>query len=330
MKTVLIIFGTRPEAIKLAPVIKQLKKQRSVKTIVCSTGQHKEMLDQVLCLFKIKADINLGLMHSNQNLYDITTGSLKKLDSVFNKIKPDLLIVQGDTTTAFTAALAAYYKKIKIAHIEAGLRTNNIFSPYPEEVNRRFISVLTDINFAPTEHAAQNLVREGIPQKNVYITGNTVIDAVLEIKSILDKKKNSIALRNKLVRKYGVNLSEKEFVLVTLHRREKFGERLQHVLKVIDKLSQNYSHLNFIYPVHLNPNVRKSAKSILKNRANIFLIPPLDYLEFNFLMKNCRFIISDSGGVQEECFVYKKPVIVLRDLTERSEAVDAGYAFVTG
>ncbi len=330
MKKVMIIFGTRPEAIKLAPVIKQLKKERSIKTLVCSTGQHREMLEQVLKIFRIKIDYDLALMKHNQDLYDITLNSLSKLKSVFEKHKPDLLIVQGDTTTAFVSALAAYYAKIKVAHVEAGLRSYNIFSPYPEEANRRFISVITQLNFAPTSDAKDNLNSEGFDKKGIFVTGNTVVDAILEVKN----KLNSMRASDKIVR--GINklsdrnLFDKKFILVTLHRREKFGPEFSNVCETIRNLADKYPQYNFIYPVHLNPNVRKPVKEILNNKANIILLQPLDYLNFIYIMSKCHFILSDSGGVQEECFVFKKPILVMRDVTERNEAIRAGYAFLVG
>ncbi|MEJ2616834.1 MAG: UDP-N-acetylglucosamine 2-epimerase (non-hydrolyzing) [Ignavibacteriaceae bacterium] len=330
MKKILIIFGTRPEAIKLAPVIKALKRERNIQTVVCSTGQHDEMLQQVVGLFKIKIDFNLHLMKPNQDLFGITAGSVEKLKTVLNNVKPDLLIVQGDTTTAFTSALSAFYSKVKVVHVEAGLRSNNIFSPYPEEVNRRIISILTDINFAPTVGAKYNLIAEGIPAKKIIVTGNTVIDSLLEIKHKLKeksvKRKIEISL-NKLVPD---NLFDKEFILITIHRREKFGETLQNILNQFKEIAEENKKYNFIYPVHLNPNVKKPVRKTLTDISNFKLLPPLDYLSFIYLMSKCRFIISDSGGIQEECYIFRKPIIVLRDNTEREEAIKAGYAFLTG
>lgn len=330
MKKILIILGTRPEAIKLAPVIKGLKKERTFKIIVCSTGQHDEMLKQVVDLFKIKIDLNLNLMKPNQDLYEITSGSIEKLKSVFNKVKPDLLIVQGDTTTAFTSSLSAFYSKVKIAHVEAGLRSNNIYSPFPEEVNRKVISVLTDIHFAPTQEAKNNLIAEGVSNKKIIITGNTVIDALLEVKNKLKEKSSTKKIKSSF-KYFGFDdLSEKEFVLVTIHRREKFGEILKNTLIQLKEIAEENKSYNFIYPVHLNPNVKKPVRNILTKIPNFKLLPPLDYLSFIYLMSKCLFIISDSGGIQEECYIFKKPIIVLRDNTEREEAVKAGYAFLAG
>lgn len=330
MKKILIIFGTRPEAIKLAPVIKALKREQNCQTIVCSTGQHDEMLQQVVSLFKIKIDFSLHLMKPNQDLFGITAGSIEKLKTVLNNVKPDLLVVQGDTTTAFTSALSAFYSKIKVMHIEAGLRSYNIYSPYPEEVNRRIISILADLNFAPTVGAKNNLIAEGVPAKKITVTGNTVIDSLLEIKSKLNEKSNERKIRNSFTELTDDNLFNKKFILVTIHRREKFGETLKKTLNQLKEIAIENNEYNFIYPVHLNPNVKKPVQKILTNISNFKLLPPLDYLSFIYLMNKCLFIVSDSGGIQEECYIFKKPIIVLRDNTEREEAVKAGYAFLVG
>lgn len=330
MKKILIIFGTRPEAIKLAPVIKALRKERSFRTIVCSTGQHDEMLKQVVHLFKIKIDFDLNLMKPGQDLFEITSGSTEKLKVVFNNVKPDFLIVQGDTTTAFTSALSAFYSKVKVAHVEAGLRSSNIYSPFPEEVNRKIISVLADINFAPTFKAKDNLIAEGVPAKRIIITGNTVIDSLLEIKDKLNDASNVKKIESSFKKIIPGSLLDKEFILITIHRREKFGKTLKNTLKQLKEIAEENKAYNFIYPVHLNPNVKKPVEKILNNIANFKLLPPLDYLSFIYLMSGCRFIISDSGGIQEECYIFRKPIIVLRDNTEREEAVKAGYAFLAG
>ena len=330
MRKILVVFGTRPEAIKLAPVIKALKAEKTFETIVCSTGQHREMLRQVTDLFSIQIDDDLDLMKPNQTLYDITANSLFKMDLVLEKYKPDVVVVQGDTTTAFVSALAAFYKKIKVAHVEAGLRSYDIFHPYPEEANRRFISVVSNYNFAPTEESKHNLLNEGFALDTIHVTGNTVVDALLEIKSKLEQPELIEKLKNELTEKLGWNIVEKEFVLMTLHRREKFGEEMKNLLYTIKELAEKYSHLNFVYPTHLNPNVVKPVKDILGETENVLLTEPMDYLSFLYLMSKCRFIMSDSGGVQEECFVFSKPIIVMRTVTERNEAIDAGYAFLTG
>jgi len=330
VRKILVVFGTRPEAIKLAPVIKALKAEKTFETIVCSTGQHREMLRQVTDLFDINTDDDLDLMKPNQTLFDITANSLLKMDSVLEKYKPDVVIVQGDTTTAFVSALAAFYKKIKVAHVEAGLRSYDIFHPYPEEANRRFISVISNFNFAPTEESKQNLLKEGFAPDTIQVTGNTVVDALLEIKTKLEQPELAAKLEVDLGAKLEKVIVENEFVLMTLHRREKFGTEMQNLLYTIKELAEKYSHLNFVYPTHLNPNVAKPVKEILGNTKNILLTEPMDYLSFLFLMSKCRFIMSDSGGVQEECFVFSKPIIVMRTVTERNEAIDAGYAFLTG
>lgn len=330
MKKILVVFGTRPEAIKLAPVIHKLKNEIDFKTIVCSTGQHREMLRQVLEIFEINIDEDLDLMKQNQSLFDITINSLSNLNETLDKYSPDLVIVQGDTTTAFVTALAAFYKKIKIAHVEAGLRSYDIFHPYPEEANRRFISVVSNFNFTPTEYSKRNLLNEGFDPKTVFVTGNTVVDALHQIKVKLGNEVSAENIKIDLSQKLSSQFFEKPFILITLHRREKFGDEMRSLLGVIKELADKYSQYNFIYPVHLNPNVANPVKEILGNTKNIFLTEPLDYLSFLYLMSKCSFIMSDSGGVQEECFVFSKPIIVMRSVTERNEAVDAGYAFITG
>jgi UDP-N-acetylglucosamine 2-epimerase (non-hydrolysing) len=328
MKKIMIIFGTRPEAIKMAPVIKVLKKENYFETIVCSTGQHREMLKQVLDIFDIKIDYDLDLMRQNQDLFDISVYSLTRLKEVLTEHKPDVLMVQGDTSTAFISALAAFYKQIKIAHVEAGLRSYNIKSPYPEEANRRFISVISDFNFAPTEESKQNLINEGFSENSIFITGNTVIDALYMIKGKLEDKLLCKKNEEEINASVNEDLFIKPFILITMHRREKFGEEFKSVLNTIKDIALQRPNYNFIYPVHLNPNVQTPVNEILKGVDNIKLIPPQDYFKFIYLMSKCLFIMTDSGGVQEECFVFEKPVMVLRDVTERNEAIKAGYAFL--
>ncbi|MDP3149543.1 MAG: UDP-N-acetylglucosamine 2-epimerase (non-hydrolyzing) [Ignavibacteria bacterium] len=330
MKKILIVFGTRPEVIKMAPLVAALKKEKSFKTFVCSTGQHKEMLKQVSQIFKIKVDYELDLMKPNQDLFDITVATNSKLKNLLEELQPDVLLVQGDTTTAFVSALSAFYKKIKIGHVEAGLRSNNIYSPYPEEANRKFISVITDFNFVPTKYAKDNLISEGYDAKRIFVTGNTVIDALLQIKKLVDTPRIQIVTQNNLKKIYPTDFLSKEFVLITMHRREKFGDEFKKVLDAFKELAAKNPKLEFIYPVHLNPNVKIPVEATLKGLTNFHLLPPMDYLSFIYLMEKCKFIMSDSGGVQEECFVFRKPIIVLRDVTERMEAVDAGYAFLVG
>lgn len=330
MKKVMILFGTRPEAIKMAPVIKALKSNKSLKTIVCSSGQHREMLRQVLDIFKLKIDYDLDLMKPDQNLYDITINSAAKLQSVLQEQKPDILLVQGDTTTAFVSALSAFYSKIRIGHIEAGLRSYNIQSPYPEEANRRFISVIADYHFAPTPDAAQNLLSEGIQQNKIFMTGNTVVDALSDVKQQLSKPALQKKIIKTLLTEVPADILDHRFILITMHRREKFGQEFKNVLVTMRELAAKYPDLYFIYPVHLNPNVQNPVNEILKNVPNICLISPQNYLNFIYLMSRCYFIMSDSGGVQEECYVFKKTVMIMRDVTERNEAIKAGYAFLAG
>jgi UDP-N-acetylglucosamine 2-epimerase (non-hydrolysing) len=330
MNKILFIFGTRPEAIKLAPVISYFKQQKKFKVIVCSTGQHREMLNQVLGIFKLKIDMDLDLMKPNQDLFSLTSDTIVKVKDVLLSVKPDLVFVQGDTTTAFVSSLACFYYKIKVAHVEAGLRSYNIYSPYPEEANRKFISVVADFHLCPTVNSKNNLLSEGYPEKDIYITGNTVIDALHQVKDYLETPKYKKALLKEFLPSIPENVLNSKYILITLHRREKFGKEFEDLLSTIKQLAVEYNNLNFIFPVHLNPNVQTPVKKILSDLPNVFLIPPQAYLNFLYLMKNCFFILSDSGGVQEECYVFKKPVIVLRDVTERREAVDAGYAFITG
>lgn len=329
MKKILVILGTRPEAIKLAPVIKELKKERVFKTFVCLTGQHKEMVEQVLQIFNLKIDYNLKIMKKNQDLFGVTYRSIIKIKKVLDEINPDLLIVQGDTTTAFAASLSSFYKKIKIAHVEAGLRSFNKFHPFPEEINRKFISVLTDLHFAPTDTAAENLINEGVPESRIFITGNTVIDSVTKAEEIIEKKAKVKVIEKSLSHYLPDNLFKRKFILITLHRREKFGEEFEKMLLALKEIADETDY-SFVYPVHLNPNVKEPVKKILKGNENFFLLPPLDYLSFTYLMSRCNLIMTDSGGIQEECYIFKKPVIVMREVTERNEAVDAGYAFLTG
>ncbi len=329
-KKILVIFGTRPEAIKLAPVIRQLKIDDTFETLVFSTGQHREMLKQVLDIFKLEIDFDLDLMKPNQNLFDITSDSLVKLGDWIKDHEPDLVLVQGDTTTAFTAALASFYRKIKVGHVEAGLRSFNIHSPYPEEVNRRFISILSDYNFAPTEDTKANLLREGCNPSAIYLTGNTVIDALYQMKNEMNDEEKNHELEKHIRSLVGDDFFDKEFILITMHRREKFGQQFKDVLDTFKFLAEKYPQYNFIYPVHLNPNVKKPVEENLSGIENFYLVPPQEYPNFIYLMSRCKFILSDSGGVQEECYVFEKPIIVMRDNTERQEAVNAGYAFLTG
>jgi len=326
MKNILFTFGTRPEAIKLAPLIKLLKQQKNIKTTVCVTAQHRQMLDQVLDLFGIKPDIDLNLMKPGQDLGGVTAEVLINLQKVLRDIKPDWVIVHGDTTTTFASALAAFYEKIPIAHVEAGLRTGNFYAPWPEEMNRTFAGKLASLHFAPTERSKQNLLNEGIPEDTIYITGNTVIDALLETQSTF---LNDSEMYAKLSSTFDFLDPQKRTLLVTGHRRENFGQGFENICESIRTLAER-EDLQIVYPVHLNPNVQSPVKRILEGHPRIFLIDPLDYLPFVYLMHNSYVILTDSGGVQEEAPSLGKPVLVMREMTERPEAVEAGTVLLVG
>jgi len=327
----MFIFGTRPEAIKLAPIITELRKYpKDFELKICLTGQHSEMLQQVINIFKIKPDYNLKTMKYNQDLFDISSRILIKIKNVLEREKPDIIIVQGDTTTVFIASLAAYYLKIKIAHVEAGLRTFNKFNPFPEEINRRLTDALADLHFAPTERARENLIKEGINEDIIYITGNTVIDALLMIIDMQKHQNKQERMRKRFQRKYGINTKEKKIILVTGHRRESFGEDFKNICLGLKKIAEARNDIQIIYPVHLNPNVKKPVNNILSNKDNVFLIDPLDYYTFVWLMKEAYFILTDSGGIQEEAPALGKPVLVIRKMTERPEAIEAGAAKLVG
>ena len=328
----MIVFGTRPEAIKMAPLVKQFESHRDrVKTIVCVTAQHREMLDQVLNLFHIDPQYDLNVMTENQTLSDLTVKVLSGITKVLEKEKPDMVFVQGDTTTTFVTSLAAFYLRIPIGHVEAGLRTLNKFSPYPEEINRRLTSSIADYHFAPTEQAKNNLINEGISEPCVFVTGNTVIDALQIVvgkhKKMSEKRRwNDFFLSN-----YNISLSDsKRTILVTGHRRESFGRGFKGICEALSKLAIKNPGIQIIYPVHLNPNVKNPVYSILSNIRNINLIPPLDYEPFVFLMNNSYLILTDSGGIQEEAPSLGKPVLVMRDTTERPEGIEAGTARLVG
>ena len=322
---IMVIFGTRPEAIKLAPVIKKLEEAKNrFKTIVCVTAQHREMLDQVLRLFKIKVKYDLNLMKPNQSLSGITRMVLDGVTNILESERPDIVMVQGDTTTAFASSLAAFYQQIKIAHVEAGLRTDNKYSPFPEEINRRMTSVVTDYHFAPTNQSRGNLLREGVNPKTIFVTGNTVIDALLMTVDILkvSRGKQFQELR-------GIDLGKKT-ILVTGHRRESFGEGFENICRALKKIADNNRDLIIIYPVHLNPNVKEPVHRILGKTENIKLINPLDYKPFVYLMEKSYLILTDSGGIQEEAPSLGKPVLVMRDTTERPEGIMAGTVRLVG
>jgi len=319
------IFGTRPEAIKLAPVILAAKADPRFKCKVCVTAQHREMLDQVLKVFKIKPDVDLNLMRPNQTLAGLTARAIRGIDTYLAQEKPDMIIVQGDTTTVFCAALCAFYHKIPIGHVEAGLRTGNKYSPFPEEANRVLATHISTLHFAPTQKARHNLLQEGIAPERIFVTGNTVIDALFLALEKIKKKPPVIAqLRKSIVK------SSQQLVLITGHRRENFGKGFQNICKAIKTLAQRFSEVQFVYPVHLNPNVLKPVYSLLDNQKNIHLIEPLDYLPFVTLMNRSTIILTDSGGVQEEAPSLGKPVLVMRDTTERPEAVDMGTVKLVG
>jgi len=325
MKKISFVFGTRPEAIKLAPVIIEFKKHPEWVVNVCVTAQHREMLDQVLDVFEIKPDVDFNLMQPDQTLSSLTSEAIVKLDGYFKHYKPDLVFVQGDTTTVLAASLAAFYNKIRIAHVEAGLRTFNKTAPFPEEINRVLTSHLADLHFAPTESAKRNLVNEGIKQEKIFITGNTVIDALLYVKDIVSKNPPEIiGVNNEILD------TDCSIVLITGHRRENFGKGFENICAAIADLADEFTDHYFIYPVHLNPNVRKPVNKILSNKKNILLIEPLSYLPFVYLMTKAKIILTDSGGIQEEAPSLGKPVLVFRDVTERPEAVEAGCVELVG
>jgi UDP-N-acetylglucosamine 2-epimerase (non-hydrolysing) len=319
----LVIFGTRPEAIKLAPVILKAKADASFDIKVCVTGQHREMLDQVLTFFGVQPDFDLNIMKPNQNLFDVTTEALKGIKEVISENKPDWLFVQGDTTTTFSGAVAAFYEKVRIAHVEAGLRSFNKYSPFPEEMNRVLTTHLSDIHLAPTPLARENLLKEGVSEEKVFVVGNTCIDALfLCLKKIEGKGHGHFAFLR------SINL-EKRIILVTGHRRESFGEPFEHICHALKTIAR-YNNVEIVYPVHLNPNVRKPVYDILRDMPNVHLIGPLDYPSFVWLMNKSHIILTDSGGVQEEAPSLGKPVLVMRDITERVEGVKAGTAILVG
>lgn len=320
-KKILAVFGTRPEAIKIIPVVMALKKA-GVKTMVVTTAQHKEMLEQVMRVFKIKSDYDLNAMLPDQSLSDISMTILWKMGRILEKEKPDMVLVQGDTATAFTSALEAFYHRIPIGHIEAGLRTYDKYNPFPEEMNRQLIDILCDLYFAPTQQAKENLLREGKPKDKIFVTGNTVIDAVLLI------AKKEYKFRNKILNK--INFKKKRIILLTCHRRESFGEKMESIFNGIKKIADEFKDVEVIYPVHLNPHVQKPAREILDKHPRIHLIKPLVYNDMVKLMKNCYLVATDSGGLQEEASIFNKPVLVLRDETERTEGIKVGTLKLAG
>lgn len=323
---VLSVFGTRPEAIKMAPVVKALANKEGIEAKVCVTAQHRQMLDQVLKLFEIKPDFDLDLMRPGQALTDITSNVLLGMRDVFKVWTPDVVLVHGDTTTTLAASLAAYYEKIAVGHIEAGLRTGNIYSPWPEEMNRRITGAIATIHFSPTETAKSNLLKEGVEDKIVHVTGNTVIDALL---TVVHRLRTDHVLREAMVQKFDFIDPTKRLILVTGHRRENFGSGFESICESLDNISR-LDDVEVVYPVHLNPNVQEPVKRILDGNKNVHLIDPLDYLPFVYLMDRADILLTDSGGVQEEAPSLGKPVLVMRDTTERPEAVLAGTVKLVG
>lgn len=322
---ILSVFGTRPEAIKMAPILEGLK-ATEIESKVCVTAQHRQMLDPFLSLFQIQSDFDLDIMKPAQSLTEITTSILTKLRAILMEVKPDILLVQGDTTTAMAAALAAFYEKIPVGHIEAGLRTGNRMMPYPEEVNRKLISSIAQFHYAPTQKAKENLVQEGVIPETIFVTGNTVIDALF---MTLNQLKKNGEWRERLEKQFSYRDPSRKLILVTGHRRENFGEGFQSICKALRKIAER-PDVQIIYPVHLNPHVQAPVKSILGDKENIHLIEPLDYLAFVFLMDLSYLILTDSGGVQEEAPSLGKPVLVMREVTERPEAVEAGTVMLVG
>lgn len=337
MKKVLVVFGTRPEAIKMAPLVKEFEKHLDIFDMkVCVTGQHRELLDQVLQVFEIKPDFDLNIMKQSQDLYDITMGVLQGMKQVLSEWHPDLVLVHGDTTTSMAAALAAFYQQIPVGHVEAGLRTYNVYSPYPEEMNRQITSRISSYNFSPTAQSRENLLRENVSPNTITVTGNTVIDALLMVvKKINDDQQLQQNVAADLA-SYGYDVNRlsksKKLVLITGHRRENFGEGFIRLCSAIKTLCEQYPDVDFVYPMHLNPNVRKPIQQVFGDTdlQNIFFIEPIEYLPFVYLMEKCYLVLTDSGGIQEEAPGLGKPVLVMRETTERPEAVDAGTVKLVG
>ena len=337
MKTIMLVFGTRPEAIKMCPLVKEFQKHsEEFKTVVCVTGQHREMLDQVLTIFDVKPDFDLNIMKQGQDLYDVTARVITGMRDVFKECKPDVVLVHGDTTTSTAAALAAFYQQIPVGHVEAGLRTHNIYSPWPEEMNRQITGRIATYNFSPTPLSEKNLMEEKA-QGNIYVTGNTVIDA---LHMVVDKLKNDTALakeQEEILAKAGYDVNRlndgKNLVLITGHRRENFGDGFIRMVTAMKDLSEKYPDVDFVYPMHLNPNVRKPIHEVFGEdltRPNFFFIEPLQYLEFVYLMEKSTIVLTDSGGIQEEAPGLGKPVLVMRDTTERPEALASGTVHLVG
>ena len=318
MKTIMLVFGTRPEAIKMCPLVNELKSHSEIKTVVCVTGQHRQMLDQVLDAFDVVPDFDLSIMKDKQTLFDITTNILKQIKDVLEEVKPDVVLVHGDTTTTFVTALACFYLQIPVGHVEAGLRTYNIYSPYPEEFNRQAVSIISQYNFAPTELSKQNLIREGKNESTIYVTGNTAIDA---LKTTVREEYRHPELEW---------AKGSRLILITAHRRENLGESMKNMFHAIRRVMDEHSDIKAIYPIHMNPVVRETANEIFGNDERIHIIEPLDVLDFHNFMAHSYMILTDSGGIQEEAPSLGKPVLVMRDTTERPEGIKAGTLKLVG
>lgn len=326
-----LVFGTRPEAIKMAPIYAELRQHPEAFSVrILVTAQHREMLDPVLRLFEITPDYDLNIMARNQSLTDLTVRILPNIERIFIEERPDLVLVHGDTTTTFLAALAAFYQKITVDHVEAGLRTHHPYSPWPEEINRQIVSRIAKYHFAPTTVAKENLVKENIPEKNIFVTGNTVIDALVMTLAMIEssvERKKEIMTR---IRAGGYDVADRRFLLVTGHRRENFGEGILNICRALQRIARKHPEVDIVYPVHFNPNVREPVQRILAGIPNLFLIDPLEYDAFVYMMSRCYLILTDSGGIQEEASSLGKPVLVMRQFTERPEAVEAGTARLVG
>lgn len=339
MKKIMLVFGTRPEAIKMAPLVKKFQEQSDrIETVVCVTGQHRQMLDQVLDLFEIKPDFDLNIMKAGQDLYDVTSRVLLGMRDVLREAKPDVVLVHGDTTTSTAAALAAFYQQIPVGHVEAGLRTHNIYSPWPEEMNRLITGRIASFHFAPTPLSRKNLIREAIPDQQILVTGNTVIDALYWVVDKIKQDQTLDAQLAHILKEAGYDVDRldggRRLVLITGHRRENFGEGFIHMCTAIRDLANRYPNVDFVYPMHLNPNVRRPIHEVfgedLSRFENLFFIEPLEYLSFVYLMEKSTIVLTDSGGIQEEAPGLGKPVLVMRDTTERPEALDAGTVKLVG
>ena len=331
MKKVMIVFGTRPEAIKMAPLCILFRAQNDFETIVCVTAQHREMLDQVLEIFEVTPDIDLNVMQKGQDLFDVTVNIMLKMRDTLKDVRPDLVLVHGDTTTTFATSLACFYQGIKVGHVEAGLRTNDILAPFPEEYNRQSAGIIASYHFAPTERSQRNLLAEGKKKGSVFITGNTVIDSLHLILNKIDGDKKTLdEISADLNKCLGFDWQTSRFVLITGHRRENFGQGFLNICEAIKELAIKYPDIHFVYPVHLNPNVQEPVNKILHGLSNIWLIEPLEYQNFVVLLAKCYLVLTDSGGIQEEAPSLGKPVLVMRDSTERPEAVEAGTVKLVG